>query len=507
MIGLWFEAIGHAFSPLNLAVIIGGTVIGIIFGALPGLGPTVSVALMITVSFKLPAETALILLGAVYGGAIYGGSISAILINAPGTPGSAATSFDGYPMSQQGKGGVALGISVMSSFIGGIFSVMCLILFAPVIARFSIRFGPPEFFMLAILGLAVIAVVSKADLRRGLISGGLGLIFSFFGQDLMTGQFRFDFGILSLQDGLPFIVGLIGMFAASEAISLSEQEGSISETGKVLGGVREGIKLTFKYPVTLIRSSIIGTLIGALPGAGISAANFLAYMETIRSSKNPDSFGKGNPEGVVACESSNNAVSGGSLIPTLTIGIPGNATTAAFLGGVMIHGLRPGMDLFSTNAVITYSLFVGLILANLAFFIIGVSATNIFSKITIVRNELLVPLILVLSMIGAFALNNRFSDVVLVLVFAVLGYFLKKYGFPVIGVVLGMILGPIAETGYHQSLMISGGSYAIFFTRPISLILFLATVLALGSQFLKPYWDRYLKKRFAKKAEELAVED
>ncbi len=486
------EAIRLAFSFLNLFTILWGTVLGIVIGALPGLGPTIAVSLMVTVSFKMPPDTALILLGAVYCGAIYGGSISAILINAPGTPGSAATTFDGYPMSQQGKAGVAMGLSATSSFLGGIFSIICLILFAPLIAKFSIKFGPPEFFMLAMCGLAIIAVVSKAALRRGIIAGGIGLMMSFFGQDLMTGQSRFDFGILSLEAGLPFIVGLVGMFAASQAIRLSERPGSISVSGKVTGGgVREGVRLTFKYPLTLFKSSLIGTIVGAVPGAGLSAANFLAYMETVRTSKNPESFGKGNPEGVVACEASNNAVSGGSLIPTLTLGIPGNATTAAFLGGVMIHGLRPGMDLFTTNAVITYSLFVGLILANVCFFLIGLVAINWFAKITLVRNELLVPAIILLSMVGSFGINNRFTDIIICLVFGVLGYFFQKYGFPVIAVVLGMILGPIGERGFHQSLLMSKGSYLIFFTRPISLILFF--------QILKHYWESYKEKIYKEK--------
>jgi putative tricarboxylic transport membrane protein len=500
MFDVLLEAVRLALSPLNLFTILWGTVLGIVVGALPGLGPTIAVSLMITVSFKMPADTALILLGAVYCGAIYGGSISAILINTPGTPGSAATTFDGYPMSRQGKAGVAMGLSATSSLVGGIFSIFCLILFAPIIAEFSVNFGPPELFMLAMCGLAIIAVVSKAALRRGIIAGCLGLMMSFFGQDLITGQSRFDFGILALEDGLPFIVGLVGMFAAAQAITLSERKGTISMTGEVIGGgVREGVRLTFKYPVTLLKSSIIGTIVGAVPGAGLSIANFLAYMETIRTSKNPDSFGKGNPEGVVACEASNNAVSGGSLIPTLTIGIPGNATTAAFLGGVMIHGLRPGLDLFSTNAVITYSLFVGLILANVCFFLIGLVAINWFAKITLIRNELLVPGILLLSMVGCFALSNKYADIVICLIFGVLGYFFQKYGFPVIAVVLGMILGPIGERGFHQSLLMSKGSYLIFITRPISLTLFVLTLLVLFIQLLKPYWERYRKRKYTEK--------
>lgn len=500
MLDMWLEGVGRAFTLLNLGVICGGTLVGIIFGALPGLGPTVAVTLMIPVTFGLRPDSALILLAAVYAGCIYGGSISAILLNAPGEPGSAATTFDGYPMSQKGQAGVALGLSVNSSLLGGIFSAIALITLSPIIAVFSLRFGPAELCMLAIFGLAIIAVVSKANLRRGLMAGGLGLMFSFVGQDLITAQFRFDFGIIYLQDGLAFIVALIGMFAGSEAILLSERKGSISRLGKVMGGVIDGIKLTFKYPVTLLRSSIIGTIIGAIPGAGLSAANFLAYMETIRSSKHPETFGQGDPEGVVAAESSNNAVTGGSLIPTLTVGIPGNSTTAAFLGGVMIHGLRPGMELFTTHGPITYALFTGFILANVCFFIMGVAGTNIFAKITLIRNDLLVPLIFVLCMTGAFALNNRFSDIVICLLFAILGYFCKKFGFPVIGVVLGMILGPIAENGFQQALMLSGGSYSIFFTRPISLILFLLMVLTLSGQFLKPYWDNYLRGRFEKKA-------
>jgi putative tricarboxylic transport membrane protein len=286
------------------------------------------------------------------------------------------------------------------------------------------------------------------------------------------------------------------MFAASQAIKLAERKGSISHTGKVTGGgVREGVWLTFKYPLTLIRSSVIGTIVGALPGAGLSVANFLSYMEAIRTSKDPDSFGKGNPEGIVACEASNNAVSGGSLIPTLTIGIPGNATTAAVLGGLLVHGLRPGLDLFSANAAVTYSFFIGLMLANVCFFLLGLVAINWFARITLVRNELLVPGILVLSMVGCFALSNRYADIVICLIFGVLGYFFQKYGFPVIAVVLGMILGPIGERGFHQSLLMSQGSYFIFFSRPISLTLFLLTLLVVFVQLFKPYREGYKKRK------------
>jgi len=500
MFDVLLKAVWMAFSPLNLLTTLWGTVLGIIIGVLPGLGPTLAVTLMITVSFKMPADTALILLGAVYCGAIYGGSISAILINTPGTPGSAATVFDGYPLSQQGKAGVAMGLSVTASLVGGIFSLICLVLFAPIIADFSVNFGPPEMFMLAMCGLAIVAaVVSKEAMRRGIIAGCLGLMLSFFGQDLITGQSRFDFGILALEDGLHFIVGLVGMFAASQAIKLAERKGTISQTGKVTGGgVREGVWLTFKYPVTLLRSSIIGTIVGALPGAGLSVANFLSYMAAIRASKDPDSFGKGNPEGVVACEASNNAVSGGSLIPTLTIGIPGNATTAAFLGGLLVHGLRPGLDLFTTNAAVTYSFFIGLMLANVCFFILGVVGTNWFAKITVVRNELLVPMILILSMVGCFALSNKYADIIICLIFGLLGYFFQKYGFPVIAVVLGMILGPIGERGFHQSLLMSKGSYLIFFTRPISLTLFVLTLLVLFVQLFKPYREGYKKRKSVK---------
>lgn len=495
MLELWLEGILNAFSFYNLLIMLGGSALGLVFGALPGLGPTLAVSLMIPITFGLSPQASLILLSSVYVSSIFGGSIPAILLNAPGTPGSAATGFDGYPMAQQGKGGVALGISATASLVGGLISVIFLMALAPVIAQFSLRFGPAELFMLALFGLTIIAVVAKASIRRGLVAGGLGLLLSFVGQDLMTGQMRFDFGLIELQDGIPFILGLVGMLAASEAFSLAEKKGSIARAGKIEGNIFTGVALCLKYRLTLIKSSLIGTFVGALPGAGISAANFIAYSEAIRTSKDPDSFGKGNPEGVVASEAANNAVTGGSLIPTLTLSLPGNPSAAAFLAGLMIHGLRPGADLFSVNVNITAAMFAGLILANFVFFGFALVGANFMAKITLIKNEMLVPSILVLSLVGGFALRNRFSDVILIIFFAFLGYFLKKYKFPVVAVVLGLILGPIAERGYHQALMISGGTHSIFFTRPISLFLFLMIVFSIGSQFVKPYIDKYKAKK------------
>ena len=496
MIEVWMDAIIFAFSFLNLFLVIMGVTIGIVFGALPGLGPTLAVALMLPVTFGFEPASALIFLAGVYAGAIYGGSITAILLNAPGTPGSGATTFDGYPLARQGKAGLALGLSVTSSMFGGVFGVIMLIILSSLLAKFSIYFGSAETFMLALFGISIIAVVAKASLRKGLIAGGMGLIFSFIGQDLMTGQFRFTFDLMALSEGIPFVIGLVGLFAFSEGIRLAEEKGSVSKTGKITSSVMDGVKMTFKYPKTVIKSSIIGTFIGALPGAGLSAANFISYGEAKRKAKDPDSFGEGNPEGVIAAEASNNAVMGGSLVPTLVLGIPGNSTTAVFLSAIMLHGLRPGFDLFTTNVDVTYSLFVGLILSSLVFFILGFSFTKLFAKVTIIKNKYLIPIIFILCIVGAIALRNRFTDVYLLLIFGLVGYFLKKYGFPVVGVVLGMILGSIAERGFQQTMMIYG--YSGFFTRPVSLGIFLIIVLTMSMQFLKPY----LQKVFGKKSHE-----
>ena len=326
---------------------VSGVLIGMLLGALPGVGPAVAVAILIPLTFHWDAADALIFLGVLYPATVYGGSISAILFNVPGHGGSAATVLDGYPLCQQGKGAEALGLSAAASFVGGLFGVTALILFSPILAGFGLRFGPAENFILGILGLSIIAVVIRTSTLKGLISALLGLLISTIGYDLVTGEIRYTFGTLYLQDGVPFVQALIGLFAISQAIRLSISGRAIASQARFQGHLVEGSLRVLKYPVTLIRSSVIGTVIGALPGAGMVTASFVSYGEAVRASKDPERFGKGEPEGVIAAEAANNASILAALIPTITLGIPGGAGVAVFMGAMILHGITPGPMAFT----------------------------------------------------------------------------------------------------------------------------------------------------------------
>lgn len=480
MTEILLNAFWQSLTLSNLLAVIVGCTVGIVLGVLPGIGGILAIALFLGITFQFETTTALIMLGGLWSGAIYGGSISAILINTPGTSTSVATTFDGYPLARMGRGGMAVGTSLMSSLIGGIFGWILLVTAAPLIGNLAVKLGPAEYFLIALLALTVVSSVSLGKVREGLLMACVGLLLSFVGFDPITGHIRYNLGTMYLYDGIDYAAVVIGLFAISEALVLSTQKGSIATTGKIIGKVSEGFKIPFKYPVTLIRSSVIGGLVGACPGIGGDTANVLAYAEAVRTSKNPESFGKGNPEGVVAPEASNNATVASSLIPTLTLGIPGSAPAAVFMGALMMHGLFPGGDLFVRRVDITYTFFIGLLFAQLAFFLIGWFGAGFFAKITLVPNAYLVPVIIVLSLTGSFALRNNFGDVIVTLLFGFIGYILKKAQFPLVPLVLGLILGPMAERGLNTSLMLSGGSFAIFITRPACIVILFLIILSLA---------------------------
>lgn len=491
------EVLLGALTPVNLLVALLGTVLGIVFGALPGVGPTLAIALMLSLTFGMPPDAALIFLGSIFGSTIYGGSISAILLNVPGTPGSVATSLDGHPMAQQGKGGVALGISTTASTLGGMASLLLLWTLAPVIARVSVKIGPAEYFMLALLGLSIVASVSRGATLKGFLAACLGLMLTFFGYDLITGYQRFTFGLTYLEDGIPEIQLIIGLFGIAQALALAEEGGTISKIGEVAGSAWKGIWITLRYYVTLLRSIAIGALLGTLPGVGITTANFLAYNEAMRSPKDKHiPFGQGNPEGVVASEAANNAVEGGALIPTLTLGIPGSAASALFLGALMIQGLRPGMELFTVSGKIVYSAFAGMLLGFIMMFLLGMLGARFFVRVTLVPSEVLVPLIILLTLTGSYAVANSLEDVILTALFGFIGYVMNRHHYPTVPLVLGVVLGSLIEKNFHRALLAGHGSYAVFVTRPISLILLLIIVVAV----LYPYLGNWLKRSRAPEA-------
>ncbi|WP_235822724.1 tripartite tricarboxylate transporter permease [Cytobacillus massiliigabonensis] len=473
-----------------LLTLIVGTIIGITIGSLPGLTSTMGVAVILPVTFGMEPVTGILLLIGVYFGSVYGGSLTAILINTPGTPASAATALDGYAMAKGGLAHKALTISTLSSAIGGTLSVIVLILVAPQLANFALKFSAPETFALALFGLSIISSLAGKSLVKGLITGVMGLLIATIGLDPMVGIPRFTFDRMELIGGVNFIPIMIGLFAASEAFKSMEDAFS---TRKLIITV-EKVKLKwreFKALIgTILRSTGIGTFIGMIPGAGADIAAFVAYNETKRFSKNKEMFGKGEPKGVAAPESANNAVTGGAMIPLLTLGIPGDAVTAVLLGALMVQGIQPGPMLFETNGSLVYTLFIGMLLANLLIIIIGLPGIRLFTKILLVPKAVLTPLIFVLCIVGSYSLGNSYFDVIVMFIAGIIGYFMQRYDFPASPLILGLILGPMMESNLRRSLVMSEGDISIFFTRPISAVLIIIAIITLFT----PMITRFLKK-------------
>ena len=482
MTEFFLPALSALMDPAVLFSITAGTIVGIIVGAIPGLTATMAVALLIPVTFGMPPLVGLALMGGVYSGGMYGGAISSILLSTPGTPAAAATAFDGYPMTKQGKGGTALTVATWASFWGGIFSTVALLLMAPALAKFSLRFGPPEYFVLAIMGLSSIVTLTKGSMVKGLISGFLGLVLATIGMDPISGYMRFSFNVVDLYDGIPFMPALIGLFSVSQILDLTAETHIVEDLSDTIASIKRS-RLPKGLGPTITKGSIIGTIVGMLPGAGATIAAFISYNFAKQSSKDSDTFGKGNPKGVAASESANNGCVGGSLIPLLTLGIPGNSVAAALMGGLLIQGLIPGPELFSKYGAMTYGFILSLFLANIIFLVLGLYLAPYFAKVTSTPNALLIPGIAILSVIGSYAINNNMFDVWLMIGFGICGYFLEKGGFSTGALVLGLILGPIAELGFGQSLIMAAGSPMIFFERPLCILLWVITLLLMIPAF------------------------
>lgn len=464
-----------AVSPYNLLLCFLGTIIGIVIGALPGFTSTMGIALFIPFTYSLPAAGGLIFLVSIYCASTYGGSISAILINTPGTPSAVITTIDGYEMTKNGEGGRALAMSVFSSLIGGLFSAFALLLIAPPLARLVLLFGPVEVFYLAIFGLSVIIGFSKGSLVKGLISGVLGLLLATVGVDTISGTYRYTLDNVSLFEGLPIIPVVIGLFSACQVFALGEQKRKtiVQDIATFSDSAMPRLEDIRKNWFNMLRSSFIGTIVGIIPAAGMSIACAIAYNEAKRSSKHPEKFGHGSVEGVIASESANNGVTGGSLVPLLTLGIPGNTVSAIFLGGLLIHGLRPGMQLFTKHADIAYTLLIGLFVANIMMFVVGLFAAKRVVKVTTVSTDLLAPVIMVLCVVGSYAIRNNLFDVGVMFLFGGVGYLMKRWGYSAPSMILGIILGPMAEGEFRRAVMLSKGNISFFFSSPISIILLL----------------------------------
>ena len=484
-----FNYIEILFTIPNLLMIATGTILGTMMGAMPGLTGTLAVAILIPTTFSMDPVMGLAMMGGSYSGSMYGGSIASILMATPGTPSALCTAFEGYPLTRKGRAGIALKVSAVASFWGGIISTVVLLVFAPVLAYFALNFGPPEYFLLAIMGLASIVMFAKGNMIKGLLSGFIGLAISLIGTDPVSGSLRYTGGFLELYEGLDFMAPLIGMFSIAQMLNLAGEKTIAKNTGDGKAVIKkEKMPKGLAKPIAL--GSLMGTGIGILPGAGATISAFLAYQAQRQISKKKHEFGKGSLEGIAAAESSNNAVTGGSLIPLLTLGIPGNTTSAALMGGLIIQGLIPGPELFTRYADVTYPFILSLFVANVVFLLVGLYFAPQLAKVSLIPTSLLIPIVCMFSVIGTYAIQNSLFDVGVMIVFALLGYFLTKFGFSMGALVLGLILGPIAEKGFAQGILMGKGSYAIFFTRPTSIVLIVITVvLIVSSYFTAPKAD------------------
>ena len=488
-------------DPLMLVAVAAGTCAGVYVGAIPGLTGTMAVSLLVSLTFGWNTHVALAAMIGVFCGAVYGGSRSAILLNIPGAPAAVATVFDGYPLAQKGKAGMAIGITTTQSVVGGIIGMLVLAIFTPAVSKLSVSFGPMDYFLLSVMGLLMIGTLGNTSMVKGLLPAALGILIGRVGQDSISGVARFTFGNTYLLAGVSSVVAMIGLFGVSEAliqITMKDAKPVKQDVKKIIPSL-DTIK---KYIPLTLRSSLVGVVVGALPGAGGDIAALLTYDQAKRTVKNPEvPFGQGAVEGLVAPESANNAAIGGAFIPMLTLGIPGDAVTAVMIGALTIHGLKPGPNLMTTTPDLFYLIVSCLTIASIFLVIFGLTGVKIFTKIVEIPRGILLPLIIILSVVGAYAIQNSLYDIFWMLGFGVLGYFLKRYDYPVAPCVLGIILTKLLEENYRRGVMLKKGVFGMLgsiFTSPISLILFLLIVFMFTTQ--TQTYKRWKAKREAAKA-------
>ena len=476
-------ATGLLFTLENILWINIGVFIGSVFAAIPGLSVILCVILFLPVTYSMTAIPGMMFLLGIYCAGGYGGSVSAILINTPGTPHAAATMLDGHPLSEQGRTKAALKIALYASTFGGIFSALMLLFLGPQVARVAAQLGTAEYFMVCVFGLTIIAGVSGKSMVKGLISACLGLLISCVGSDPMTSYDRFTFGISRLYLGLDLAVCLIGLFALVEIMSKAEKrlDRLNLDTTQIKddGVITKAEYKRMARPVLL--SSIIGVLVGIIPGTGASEASWFSYNTAKNMSKHPEEFGHGSVEGIAAAESANNAVTGATLIPLLTLGIPGDGTVAIMLSALMINGLNPGLSLFTTQGDIMYAIMLGLILVNIFMLLQGKFLTSLFAKVVSIPQEILTPIIVIFCFAGAYSVNENYFDVGVALIFGMLAWILRKLELPPVPILLGLVLGSMTETNFRRALLISNGSPKIFFSSVYCIIFLILIVLAVGA--------------------------
>lgn len=480
--------------------LVAGTVGGMVIGALPGFSAAMGVSLLIPITYGMNPVAALTMLVAMYTSAIYGGSITAILCHTPGTPASAATAIDGYQLTKKGRGMEAMGVATFGSALGGTVSAIAMLLIAPALGAFSLKFSVLEYFLLAVFGLTVIASLAGDSVIKGLFSGVMGLALGCVGLDAITGIPRMTLGVIQLEDGINFVPALIGLFSISQVMSLAwdvyhGKKGSVIED-------QENLKKSRRLPPwkemktlfpTMGRCSIVGTIVGIVPAAGAGVSSWICYSLGKRFSKHPEEFGHGALEGVASCEAGNNAATGGALIPLITLGLPGSSVAAILLGGMMIHGLTPGASMFTEHAPTTYAIMIGFLIANILMGVIGMFAAKYIARVSTVPMGLLGPVIVALATAGTFAIRNNMFDVYVMLAFGLIGFVLKKCGFAAPPMILGMVLSEICENNWRRAVILAnakGGMLQYFMGRPIAIVLAILIVISLFSPILMNYVNK-----------------
>lgn len=484
----------------NLTWLLIGSFAGVLLGALPGISATTAIAIFLPITYSLEPVTGLITMAAIYVTGSYGGNITAVLINTPGTDDSLFMTIDGYPMTVKGEGLKAVGITTFSAFIGGIIGGIALLFIAPPLAQVAIRFGPVELFLTSLMGIVIIVGLAKGSMLKGLISASLGFLCAAVGLDKVTGLTRLSFGIEPLYDSLPLLPTILGLFAVSQLFLLasSDNEQIVADVDSMQGGTFIKLQDHFHMLFNNIRSGLIGTFVGIIPAAGTTVAAGLSYNLAKRSDKHPETFGEGNPQGLASVSAANNAVVGGSMVPLLTLGIPGNGTSALFLGGLLIHGLAPGAQLFKSTPDIAYGLIFGLILANVFILLFGLFGASLYAKVTLIPTNILVPIVGSFIILGAYSSRYLIFDMYLILFFGIIGYYMIKAQFSMAPFVLAFVLGKIVETQFRRAIMLYGTSVFTMVLKPLPFTLLTINIIF----FLSPFFDDikafFLKKKEAK---------
>jgi putative tricarboxylic transport membrane protein len=483
-LGFLQQGFAVALTPTNLMLAFLGCFLGTIIGALPGLGPSNGVAILIPLAFTLglDATAALILLTSVYYGAMYGGRISSILLNIPGDEPALMTTLDGYPMAQQGKAGEALALSGVASFVGGFFATVGLVILAPLLAKVALLFGPAEYFALFTLAFATLGGIASRNQAKAAIAAMIGLALAMIGLDGSSGTTRFTFGELHLMEGIDFLVAIVGLFAIAEVLLFLEHHGTTSPVGMALGRITVPLKTLGRCSWTMVRSTVIGFVAGVLPGAGASLGSFLAYTLEKRTADRDGTFGKGDPRGVAAPEAGNNAAAGGALVPMLTLGVPGSGTTAVLLAMLMTLNITPGPLLFEQKPDVVWGLIAALFIGNAMLLVMNIPLVGLFVRVLTVPPQILMPAVAMISFVGIYSISGSVFDLMLMVAFGVLGFLCRKLDIPTVPIILGILLGNQMENNLRRALTISGGDWTILVGSPLAIGLWIAAILG----FLAP---------------------